>query len=118
MKSNRRDFLRIATAAGAGTFTSGLLSGCTPKQPESNLASILESVKKTHIQKFNMSGYAAPAIPLVRVGIIGLGDRGSDAVQRLSYIDGLEIRALYLHTLDPAYTNFTLCNGKWKARCK
>jgi len=94
MKSNRRDFLRIATAAGAGTFTSGLLSGCAPKQPESNLASILESVKKTHIQKFNMSGYAAPAIPVVRVGIIGVGDRGSDAVQRLSYIDGLEIRAL------------------------
>jgi predicted dehydrogenase len=94
MKSNRRDFLKTATVAGASAFTGGLLPGCVPKQPESNLAAILESVKKTHIQKFNMSGYGAPPIPVVRIGVIGLGDRGSDAVQRLSYIDGLEIKAL------------------------
>jgi hypothetical protein len=94
MKSNRRDFLKAATVAGAGAFTGGLLSGCVPKQPESNLAGIIDSVKKSHVQKFNMSGYAAPAIPVVRIGIIGLGDRGGDAVQRLSYIEGLEIKAL------------------------
>ncbi len=51
------------------------------KKPESNLAVILESVKKLHVQKFNMSGYAAPALPVVRVGFIGLGDRGSGAVE-------------------------------------
>lgn len=72
----------------------GFLSGCTPKETESNLAKILESVKKTHNQQFNMSGYAAPPIPVVRVGFIGLGDRGSGAVQRLSYIEGVEIKAL------------------------
>jgi hypothetical protein len=94
MKSNRRDFLKHATVAGAGAFAGGLLSGCAPKQPESNLATILGSVKKNHVRKFNMSGYAAPAIPVVRIGIIGLGDRGSGAVQRLSYIEGVEIRAL------------------------
>jgi hypothetical protein len=94
MKSNRRDFLKHATVAGAGAFAGGLLSGCAPKQPESNLAAILGSVKKPHVQKFNMSGYAAPALPVVRVGIIGLGDRGSGAVQRLSYIEGVEIKAL------------------------
>jgi hypothetical protein len=92
MKSNRRDFLKIASAAGAGTFTSGLLSGCAPKQPESNLAVIQESVKKSHVQKFNMSGYTAPALPVVRIGIIGLDDRGSDAVQRLSYIEVVEAK--------------------------
>jgi hypothetical protein len=75
MKSNRRDFLKHATVAGAGAFTGGLLSGCSPKQPESNLAAILGSVKKPHVQKFNMSGYAAPALPIVRIGIIGLGDK-------------------------------------------
>lgn len=75
-------------------MASGLVSACTPKQTESNLAAIVESVKKQHIQKFNMSGYAAPAIPVVRIGIIGLGDRGSGAVERLSYIDGVEIKAL------------------------
>ena len=94
MTTNRRNFLKHATLAGAGAMASGLISGCAPKQPESNLAVILESVKKAHTQKFNMSGYAAPAIPIVRVGVIGLGDRGSGAVQRLSYIDGVEITAL------------------------
>jgi len=43
---------------------------------------------------FNMCGYAAPPINLVRIGIIGLGMRGSEAVERLSYIDGVEIVAL------------------------
>ena len=94
MTTNRRNFLKTATFAGAGAMASGLVTQCAPQQPESNLAPILESVKKSHARKFNMSGYAAPAIPVVRVGIIGLGDRGSDAVERLSYIEGVEIKAL------------------------
>lgn len=94
MKSNRRNFLKIATAAGAGSFTGIILPGCTQNKPESNLPDILESVKSSHVQKFNMSGYAAPAIPVVRVGFVGLGDRGSGAVRRLSYIEGVEIKAL------------------------
>ena len=94
MKSNRRDFLKHASVAGAGAFAGGLLSGCAPKQPESNLQVIIESVKKSHTQKFNMSGFAAPALPVVRIGIIGLGDRGSGAVTRLSKIEGVEIKAL------------------------
>jgi hypothetical protein len=94
MTSNRRNFLKTATFAGAGAMTSGLIASCAPKEPVSNLAAILESVKKSHSQKFNMSGYAAPAIPVVRVGVIGLGDRGSGAVERLSFIEGVEIKAL------------------------
>jgi hypothetical protein len=95
MKSNRRNFLKTATFAGAGAVAGNMLSGCTSeKHIESSLASILESVKKTHSQKFNMAGYAAPAIPVVRIGIIGLGDRGSGAVERLSFIEGVEIKAL------------------------
>lgn len=94
MTTNRRNFLKTATFAGAAAMTGSLATGCTPEQPVSNLSVILESVKKTHSQKFNMSGYAAPPIPVVRVGFIGLGDRGSEAVKRLSYIDGVEITAL------------------------
>ena len=94
MTTNRRNFLKTATFAGAGAMAGGLISGCVPKQPESNLAVILESVKKSHNQRFNMSGYAAPALPTVRVGVIGLGDRGSGAVERLSFIEGVEITAL------------------------
>ena len=75
-------------------MTSGLISGSAPKVTESDLPEIIESVRKSHSQKFNMSGFSAPALPVVRVGLIGLGDRGSGAVQRLSYIEGVEIKAL------------------------
>ncbi len=94
MKSNRRNFLKTATAAGAGAFAGSFLAGCAPKSPESQLSAILDSARKNYVQKFNMSGYAAPPVPTVRVGFIGLGDRGSGAVQRLSYIEGVEIKAL------------------------
>jgi len=95
MKSNRRDFLKTASFAGAGAITGGMLTRCTSeKEVVSNLAGILESVKKTHTQKFNMSGYAAPALPVVRIGVIGLGNRGSGAIERLCRIEGVEIKAL------------------------
>ena len=94
MKTNRRNFLKAASFAGAGVMSGGFISGCTPKEPVSNLSAVLEAAKAVHSQKFNMSGYAAPPIPEVRVGFIGLGNRGSGAVQRLSYIEGVEIKAL------------------------
>ncbi|MGL3000946.1 Gfo/Idh/MocA family protein [Flavobacterium sp. RSSB_23] len=37
---------------------------------------------------------AAPAIPIVRIAFIGLGMRGSDAVERMTNIKGVEIVAL------------------------
>jgi hypothetical protein len=83
MKSNRRDFLKKASIAGAGTVAGSMLTGFkSDKETKSNLQAILKSARQYHSQRFNMSGYAAPSIPLVRIGIIGLGDRGSDAVQR------------------------------------
>ncbi len=94
MKTNRRNFLKSASIAGAGAVTGGFLQGCSSKEPVTNLHQILEATRKAHTQRFNMSGYAAPPLPVVKVGFIGLGDRGSGAVQRLSYIEGVEIRAL------------------------
>lgn len=44
--------------------------------------------------KFNMSGFAAPKLDKVRVGIIGLGMRGPGAVERMSFIEGAQIVAL------------------------
>jgi predicted dehydrogenase len=42
----------------------------------------------------NMCGYAAPPLKKVRVGIIGLGMRGPGAVERLSKLQDVEIKAL------------------------
>lgn len=41
-----------------------------------------------------MSGFAAPKLPKVRVGVVGIGGRGSYAVHRLSTVPGIEITAL------------------------
>ncbi|HOO98979.1 MAG TPA: Gfo/Idh/MocA family oxidoreductase [Bacteroidales bacterium] len=128
MKSNRRNFLKTAAFAGAGAVAGSMMQGCAPKEPESNMAEVLAAVKKTHSQKFNMSGYSAPPLPVVRVGLIGLGDRGSGAVQRLSRIEGVEITALadkrevavkgsqrYLESIGrPAAREFFGSEDEWK----
>lgn len=41
-----------------------------------------------------MQGFAAPAIPSVRVGIVGVGSRGSAALARLVKIPGVEVAAI------------------------
>ena len=45
-------------------------------------------------QQFNMRGFAAPALDVVRIGVIGLGNRGSGTVRRLASLEGVEIRGL------------------------
>lgn len=90
MKHNRRKFLR-RLAAGTGALTAGLPALAKVKTDEED---IFSSPVDYGAQQFNMCGYAAPKLETVRVGIIGLGMRGGDAVERLSYIDGLEITAL------------------------
>lgn len=92
MDKKRRNFLR-RLAVGGGLMATGIPSiakviGTTDEEIERSAR--FENKAGT----FNMCGYAAPKIETVRVGIVGLGQRGSDAVERLSYIDGLEITAL------------------------
>jgi hypothetical protein len=97
MKTNRRKFFQIAGVAGAGMLSGGL-SSCSQtvssQQPESQLAGIKEAASASHPQVFNMSGYAAPKLDKVRIGFIGLGNRGPGAVERISNIDGVEIVGL------------------------
>lgn len=87
MKNNRRDFIRKSGMAGLGLAGAGLLQGKESNQPHG-------FKPKSSKQQFNMSGYAAPALDTVRVGIIGLGQRGPGAVNRLSKIEGVDIKAL------------------------
>ncbi len=90
MKNNpRREFLKSTGLVGLGLFGAG-----------SALAEDIQTLPleakygASRVQTFNMSGFAAPKIETVRVGIVGLGQRGPGAVNRLSKIDGLEIKAL------------------------
>ncbi len=81
MSSNRRSFLKNITLSTGALATS--LN--------------IEANENSFVNKqagFNMCGFAAPKLPTVRVGIVGLGMRGPGAVDRLSYIEGVEIKAL------------------------
>jgi predicted dehydrogenase len=87
--NRRREFLKSSGLVGLGLIGAG-----------STFASEFERLplqaKKgaNRIQSFNMSGFAAPKIDTVRVGIVGLGMRGPGAVDRLSKIENVEIKAL------------------------
>jgi len=79
MVNNRRNFLKFSGLAGLmGMTGTGMLKSCLQpgdgdaakkKSSHLNLPSIGE-------QHFNMCGYAAPKLDTVRVGLIGLGNRG------------------------------------------
>ncbi len=85
MKNKRRDFLKMGSLAGLALVS-------PPVWAQENTTASMLRYKAAEGQ--NMSGYRAPRLDTVRVGIIGLGMRGPGAVKRLSYIDGVEIRAL------------------------
>lgn len=84
MNNNRRKFLRNITL-GAGALATGVEVRSEEQKPNND---------QKGTATFNMCGYAAPKVDTVRIAVIGLGQRGSDAVERLSYIDGVEIVAL------------------------
>lgn len=89
MNSNRRNFLRNALL-GAGLVASGQALNATISNSDSGVPKKANGMK----QRFNMSGYAAPKINKVRIGFVGLGMRGPGAVERMSFIEGVEIVAL------------------------
>ena len=93
MRSDRRTFLKnITLGAGGLAAAPALVSSC--KREESKMQFIRESAERIPVMSFNMCGYAAPKLDKVRVGFVGIGDRGSGAVKRMTYIDGVEIVAL------------------------
>ncbi len=85
MKSNRRNFLKYSGLTGIG------VAGAAVLKAGAELPVYFPEVNANH---FNMSGYAAPKIDTVRIGFIGLGNRGPAAVERMKHIEGAEIKAL------------------------
>jgi len=96
MKTNRRNFIRIAGVAGTGIIASGMTSKESEKSNKQSdpFAHTKKISEEAHKQLFNMCGFAAPKLEKVRVGLIGLGSRGPVHVEALAYIEGVEIKAL------------------------
>ena len=98
MKSNRREFFKLGGIAGVGLIGSGILPGCSRSgnsiNGKSELDDIHEQAIKKHTQKFNMCNYVAPKLDTVRLGFIGLGNRGPVFSTQTSRIEGVEIKAL------------------------
>ncbi|NYI50831.1 Gfo/Idh/MocA family protein [Macellibacteroides fermentans] len=97
MSINRRNFLKLAGLAGAGWIgNTAPIQGIEPgkSHPGGKLPHIKKAAEAKHPHRFNMSGYCAPAIDTVRIGFIGVGNRGSAAVERMSQIDHVNITAI------------------------
>jgi predicted dehydrogenase len=97
MNENRRDFLKLTGLAGLSVVGAGSIEGHAweSKDPDkSDMPRLIKDYNKTHKQRFNMSGYAAPRLETVRIGIIGLGQRGPSHMRTMSRIEGVEIKAL------------------------
>jgi predicted dehydrogenase len=123
MENNRRKFLRNI-ALGAGSLT---LANTLHANNNYDIDITAPSVKK-----FNMSGYSAPKMDKVRIGIVGLGQRGPGAVERMSFIEGVEIKALCDKFPDrvakaqkilenaglPKATEYSGKEDSWKAMCE
>ncbi|MGV8096170.1 MAG: Gfo/Idh/MocA family protein [Mangrovibacterium sp.] len=97
MKTYRRDFLKLAGLAGAGllgSWTNGpetiMKENAKAHEPDK----IRKNAGKKYAQQFNMSGYCAPQIETVRIGFIGTGNRGGAAVERISYLEGVQIKCI------------------------
>jgi hypothetical protein len=101
MKTNRRKFLKVAGAAGGGIIT-GAIHACGREKETMPFAETLEAVSRPHRQHFNMCRYAASKLEKVRLGIVGIGSRGTGAVHRLKLIEGLEIKAVCDKKMDRA----------------
>ena len=83
--SNRRQFLRNITL-GTGAVATGLTANASESSLTAGYA--------LSPAQFNMSGFSAPKMDKVKIGIVGLGQRGPGAVERMSFIEGVEIKAL------------------------
>ena len=91
MKSNRRKFLQYSGLTGFALALDNITKSFS-KDTLGDLSNTLnQRSEKAH---FNMCGYAAPKLETVRIGFIGLGNRGPAAVDRMSHIEGVEIKAL------------------------
>ena len=81
-ESNRRNFLKSVVAVGAA----GIASGCS--------SSVNSATTPLKSQGKSVMGLVAPKMDVVRIGFIGVGQRGSGHVKHYCHIEGVEIKAI------------------------
>ena len=91
MKDNRRNFIKHTSLAGLG-IAGGMLKGFAGETL--NDADATKPDNGFYSQQFNMSGYAAPKLEKVRVGFIGLGQRGPSHLRNMTKLAGVQIMGL------------------------
>ena len=77
MEQSRRDFLKGTAWMGAAAIAAGCANGL-----------------KIGGAGGSMQGFAAAPLKKVRVGVIGVGSRGTPAVHRIAQIPGCEVTAI------------------------
>lgn len=92
MSIDRRKFIK-GSAMAAGLMLTGLAEGAPVSEIEAQIKQNGQKAKNRK-QLFNMCGYAADPIPVVRIGYVGVGSRGSWAVTRILNIKDVEVTAL------------------------
>jgi len=90
MNSNRRHFIKQITAGGIGL---GFIPGL---HAEGSISDKFEVLSKGTGRKqyFNMCCYRAPKLDIVRVGFIGIGNRGYSNLNQMTFLDGVQIKAV------------------------
>ncbi|MDR3058412.1 MAG: acetylgalactosaminidase, partial [Prevotella sp.] len=89
---NRRNFLK-GSLLSSGAMMSVFAGATSFNEVEESIKKNISYAKKRK-QLFNMCGYTAPKIPVVRIGYVGLGARGGWAVNRMQNIKDIEVTAL------------------------
>ncbi len=89
MDNKRRALLKYTGLIGAGMAGGSLFKGHAGQ----------ESYRTANLpgrgwQIFNMCGYSAPKLDIVRIAFIGTGNRGTGAVRRISKLSGVGITAI------------------------
>lgn len=94
-RKSRRDFLKL-TAIGTAAASLAPFTGAfaTNKENSSDILPSLSPAKAPKSGRKSVMGLACEPIETVRIAVIGVGMRGSDAVRRLLQLEGTKILAI------------------------
>jgi len=86
MSQDRRQFLKSVAAITAAGVATGVTTGCASVKPS------IQNSPSSHGK--SVMGLVVPKMDVVRIGFIGVGERGSGHVKHYCHIDGVEIKAI------------------------